>query len=132
MASPSHPHTQARVQPRNIYNHTYITFCLDKTKQSHTKSSQNNLHSIRARPSRIYEHSGQKIHNTALPIATHSKGYGSYLRPKTHIQHTHSHTAHTSTTSQYTHTNLYKSLKNSLQQDRVNRRRHSWLPTRQL
>ena len=24
MTSPSHPHTQARVQPRNIYNHTYI------------------------------------------------------------------------------------------------------------
>ena len=24
MTSPSHPHIQARVQPRNIYNHTYI------------------------------------------------------------------------------------------------------------
>ena len=26
MRSPSHPHTQARMEPRNIYNHTYIQF----------------------------------------------------------------------------------------------------------
>ena len=49
-------HTQA---PRNIYNHTYKkSVCLDKTKQSHTKSRQNNLHSVHARPCRIYEQSG--------------------------------------------------------------------------
>ena len=29
-----------------------------------------------------------KITNTSLPMATHSKVLGSYLRPKTHIQHT--------------------------------------------
>ena len=41
MTSPSHPHTQARVQPRNTHNHTYIKLsCLDKTKQSHIKSRQ--------------------------------------------------------------------------------------------
>ena len=50
MTSPSHLNTQARVQPRNTYNHTYITFCLDKTKQSHTKSRQNKLHSVHTRP----------------------------------------------------------------------------------
>ena len=50
----SHPHTQAREQPRNIYNHTYIKCFLDKTKQSHTKSRQNNLHSVHARHCRIY------------------------------------------------------------------------------
>ena len=41
-------HTEARVQSRNTYNHTYI--CLDKTKQSHTKSRQINLHSVYSRP----------------------------------------------------------------------------------
>ena len=29
MTSPSHLHTQVRVQPRNTYNHTYIKFCLE-------------------------------------------------------------------------------------------------------
>ena len=32
MTSPSHPHTQARVQPRNIYNHTYRNFLLGQNK----------------------------------------------------------------------------------------------------
>ena len=51
-----------------------------------------------------------------------------WVLPKTQ----NSHTAHKSTTSQYTHTNLYKSWKHALQQDGVNRRRHSSLPTRPL
>ena len=49
MTSPSHLHTQARVQQRNTYNHTYINFLGGKTKQSHTKSRQNNLHSVQSR-----------------------------------------------------------------------------------
>ena len=56
MTSPSHPH--ARVQSTNIYNHTYIKFLSGQTKQSHTKSRQNNMHSVDARPCRIYEQSG--------------------------------------------------------------------------
>ena len=32
MTSPSHRHTQARVQPRNIYNHTYIKFVPGQNK----------------------------------------------------------------------------------------------------
>ena len=48
----------------NKYIQLYLqSFCLDKTKQSHTKSRQNNLHSVHARPYRIY--------NNALPMATH-------------------------------------------------------------
>ena len=87
----SHPHTQARVQPRNTYNHTFIKFfCLDKTKQPHTKSRQNNLHSVHARPCRIYEQSGPKIHNKALPMATHPKVLGLTLDPKlTYSTHIH-------------------------------------------
>ena len=124
MTSQSHPHTQVRVQPRNTYNHTYTKFfCLDKTKQPLTKSRQNNLHSVHTRPCRIYEQSGP---NNKLQSTTHGnapKGSGSYLRPKTHIQHTH---------PQYLSTNLFKSEKHSLQQDGVNRSRHSWLPIKQL
>ena len=35
------------------YIQPYLHFCLDKTKQSHTKSRQNNLHSVHSRPCRI-------------------------------------------------------------------------------
>ena len=90
MTSPSHPHTQARVQPRNIYNHTYRKFFLDNTKQSHTKSRQSNLHSVNARPCIIYEQSGPKIHNNALPMATHPNVMGLALDPKlTYSTHIH-------------------------------------------
>ena len=101
LTSPSHPHTQARVQPRNIYNNIE-SFCLDKTKQSLIKSIQNNLHVVHARPCRIYEQSRPEIHNNALPMATHPKVMGLTLDSN-------SHTAHTSTPSQYTHTNQSKS-----------------------
>ena len=62
-----------------------------------------------------------QINNTALPMAIHPKVL--VLTP------TPTHRAHTFTTSQYTHTHFYK--KHSPQQDEVNRRRYSWLPTRQ-
>ena len=58
MTSPSHLHTQARVQQRNTLNHTYIKCLPGQKKQSHTKSRQNNLHSVYSRPCRIYEQSG--------------------------------------------------------------------------
>ena len=66
------------------------SFCLDKTKQSHTKSRQNNLHSVHVGPCRIYEQSGPKIHNNALPMATHPKILGLNLDPKlTYSSHIH-------------------------------------------
>ena len=87
--SPSHPHTKARVQPRNTYNHTYRKFCLDKTKQSHTKSRQNKLYSVHAGPCIIYEHSGPQTKQQCTTHGNAPKGSGSYFKPKTHIQHTH-------------------------------------------
>ena len=48
MTSPS----QAQVQPGNTYNHTYKKV-FAWTKQSHTKSRQNNLHSVHSRPHRM-------------------------------------------------------------------------------
>ena len=65
---------------------------MDKSKQSHTKSRQNNLHSVYTRLCGLYEQSGplNKQHCTThgnAPI-----GSGSYLRPKAHT-----HTQHLST-----------------------------------
>ena len=71
------------------------SFCLDKTKQSHTKSRQNNLHSVHARPCRIYEQSGPQNTQHCTTHGNAPKGSGSYLRPKTHI-----HPQHISTRTQ--------------------------------
>ena len=103
MTSQSHPHTQVRVQPRNTYNHTYTKFLPGQNKTTSTKSRQNNLHSVHTRPAEYTSNLDLTINNKALPMATAPKGSGSYLRPKTHIQHTHPQHLSTSTT------NLYKS-----------------------
>ena len=65
------------------------SFCLDKTKQPLIKSRQNNLHSVHTRPCRIYEQSGPNNKQQSTTHGNAPKGSGSYLRPKTHIQHTH-------------------------------------------
>ena len=82
------------MQPRN----TYIKFCLDKTKQSHTKSRQNNFTLNPGKttctlftpgPAEYNINLYLKINNTALPMAMHPKVLGLTLEPKltysTHI-----------------------------------------------
>ena len=91
MTSPSHLHTQARVQPINTYNHTYIRFCLDKTKQSHTKSRQTTCTLFTPDPEEYKSNLYLKINNTALPMATNPKVLGLTLDPKlTYNTHIHS------------------------------------------
>ena len=121
--SQSHSHKQVQVQPKIHITIPTQSFCLDKTKQPLTKSRQNNLHSVHTRPCRIYEQSGPNNKQQSTTHGNALKGSGSYLRPKTHIQHTHPH--HLSTSTQ-------TSTQHKLQQDEVNRRRHSWLPIKQL
>ena len=80
--SPSYPHTQARVQPRNIYNHTYINnLILDPDKTTCTLFTPD--------PAEYTSILGLKIHNNALPMAMHPKVLGLTLEPKltysTHI-----------------------------------------------
>ena len=46
--------TPTSTSASKIYIQPYLhIFCLDKTKQCHTKSRQNNLHSVHSRPCRI-------------------------------------------------------------------------------
>ena len=72
--------TQARMPPRNTYNHTYIT------KQSHA----NNLHSVHTGPCRISNNLDLTINNKALPMATHPNVLGLTLDPKlTYSTHIH-------------------------------------------
>ena len=76
-------------EPSFLHNSKHLQHLLDKAKQSHTKSRQNNLHSVHARPCRIYEQSGPKNIQQSTTHGNSPNGSGSYLRPKTHIQHTH-------------------------------------------
>ena len=47
------------------------------------------MHSVHAGPCRIYEQSGPKHTQQFTTHGNAPKGSGSYLRPKTYIQHTH-------------------------------------------
>ena len=96
-------HTSTSAAKKYIQPYLHKVFAWTKTKQPLTKSRQNNLHSVHTRPCRIYEQSGPNNKQQSTTHGNAPKGSGSYLRPKN------SHTAHTSTTSQYKHTNLYKS-----------------------
>ena len=105
MSSPSHQHT--RMSAAKKYIQPYIhTFLSGQKKQSHTKSRQNNLTlnpdkttctMFTLDPVEYMSNPDLKINNTALPMATHRKGSGSYLRHKIHIQHTHSQHSNTHT-----------------------------------
>ena len=106
----NHIHTHKYECSQEI--HTTIptqSFCLDKTKQPLTKSRQNNLHSVHTRPGRIYEQSGPNNKQQSTTHGNAPKGSGSYIRPKTHIQHTHpqhlSTSTQTSTNHKSTHCN---------------------------
>ena len=107
MQMTSQSHTQVRVQPRNTYNHTYIFFLPGQTKQLLTKSRPNNLHSVPTIPCKIYEQSGPNNKQQSTTHGNATKGSGSYLRPKTHIQHTHPQhlSTQTSTHHKSTHCN---------------------------
>ena len=102
-------HGLCRRHHNHIHTHKYecsheihatiltYSFFLDKTKQPRTKSRQNNLHSVHTRPCRIYEQSGPNNKQQSTTHGNAPKSSGSYLRPKTHIQHTHPQHLSTST-----------------------------------
>ena len=106
---------------KNTYNHTYIKFLLDKTKQPLTKSSQTTCTLFTPDPAEYTSNMDLPINNKALPMATHPKVLGLTLYPKlTYSTHIHN-------ISVQAHKPL-QIIKHSLQQDGVNRRRHSCLP----
>ena len=85
-------HTSTSSAKKYIQPYLHKVFAWTK----HTKSRQNNLHSVHARPYRTYEQSGHKIHNNALPMATLPKVLGLTLDPKlTYSTHIHNISVHT-------------------------------------
>ena len=88
MTSLSHLHTQARVQPRNTYNHTYIKLLPGQHKTINPDKTTCTL--FTPDPAEYKSNLDIKIKNTALRMATHPKVLGLTLDPKltysTHIQ----------------------------------------------
>ena len=100
--SQSHPHTQVRVQPRNTYNHTYIK-CLPGQNKTTSYLIQTKQLAEYSRPCRIYEQSGPNNKQQSTTHGNAPKGSVSYIRPKTHIQHTHPQHLTTSTQTSTNH-----------------------------
>ena len=100
-------HTSTSAAKKYIQPYLHKVFAW--TKQPLTKSRQNNLHSVHTRPCRINEQSGPSNRQQSTTHGNAPKGSGSYLRPKTHIQHTHpqylSTSIQTSTNHKSTHCN---------------------------
>ena len=77
----SSTHKHACSQEIHTTIHTY-SFCLDKTKQSHTKSRQTTWTLYTPDPAEYKCKLDLKINNTALPMVTHPKVLGLTLDPK--------------------------------------------------
>ena len=91
MTSPSHLHTQARVQQRNTYNHTYIKV-FARTKQSNLtlNPDKTTCNLFTPDPAEYKSNLDLKINNTALRVTTHPKVLGLTLDPKlTYSTHIH-------------------------------------------
>ena len=73
---------------KNIYNHTYIKF-LHGQNNLILNPDKTTCNSVHARPCRIYEKSGPQNTQHFTTHVNSPNCSGSYLRPKTHIQHTH-------------------------------------------
>ena len=88
MTSPSHLHTQARVQSINTYSHTYIKF-LPKQNNLTLNPDKTTCTLFTPDPAEYKNNLDLKINNTVLPMTTHPKVMGLTLGPKlsynTHI-----------------------------------------------
>ena len=85
-----HLHTQARGQPRNIYNHSHIKD-FARTKQNNLTLNPDKTTCTLFTPDHAEYKSNLdlKINNTALPMTTHPKVIGLTLDPKlTYSTHT--------------------------------------------
>ena len=71
-------------------------FCMDKTKQSHTKSRQNTLYPVEAGPPEYTSNLDLTINNKVLHMATHPKVLSLTLDPKlAYSTHIHNISVHT-------------------------------------
>ena len=87
--SPSHLYTQARVQPRNTYNHTNIKFLPEQNNRT-LNPYKTTCTLFTPDPAEYKSNFDLKINNTALRMATHPKVLGLTLDQKlTYSTHIH-------------------------------------------
>ena len=106
------------------YNHTYIIFAWTKHNNITLIPDKTACTLFIPDPAEYTSNLDLKINNTTLPLATHPKVLGLTLDPKL------SYNTHIHNISGHAHKPL-QIIKHSPQQDGVNRRSHSCLPTLQ-
>ena len=84
MTSPSHLHTQARVQPINTYNHTYIKWLPGQNNLT-LNSDKTTCTLFTPDPAEYKSYLDLKINNTALHMATLGLTLDPKLTYSTHI-----------------------------------------------
>ena len=96
-------HTSTSAAKKYIQPYLHKVFACTKRNNLLLNPDKTTCTQFTTRPCRIYEQSGPNNKQLSTTHGNAPKGSGSYLRPKTHIQHTHP--QHLSTSTQ----NLYKS-----------------------
>ena len=82
MTSPSHLYTQARVQQKNTYNHTYIKLLPEQNNLT-LNPDKTTCTLFTPDPAEYTSNRDVKINNKALRMATHPKILGLTLDPNT-------------------------------------------------
>ena len=81
--------SQARVQPLNTYNHTYIKKLHGQNNNLTLNPEKTTCTLLTTDPAEYKSHLVLKVNNTALPMATHPKVLGLTLYPKHFSVHAH-------------------------------------------
>ena len=82
MTSPTHLHTQARMQARNAYNHNYIKNAWTKHNNITLNTDKTTCTLFTPDPAEYKINLDLKINNTVLPMATHPNMLGLTLHPQ--------------------------------------------------
>ena len=102
-------HTSTSAAKKYIQPYLHKVFAWTKQNNLLLNPDKTTCTSVHTRPCRIYEQSGPNNKQQSTTHGNAPKGSGSYLRPKTHIQHTHpqhlSTSTQTSTNHKSTHCN---------------------------
>ena len=99
-------HTSTSSAKKYIQPYLHKVFAWTKQNNLLVNPDKTTCHSVHTRPCRIYEQSGPNNKQQSTTHGNAPKGSGSYLRPKTHIQHTHP--QHLSTSTQTSTNHLHK------------------------
>ena len=99
-------HTSTSAAKKYIQPYLHKVFAWTKQNNLILNPDKTTCTLVHTRPCRIYEQSGPNNKQQSTTHGNSPKGSGSYLRPKTHIQHTHPQHLNTRTQTSSNHKTL--------------------------